>query len=307
MGPTPRRSAARARHVHVEAVPPSSPTGGRHGCPTRAHPTGPARPLASRCRSAGERSDTAVRGRATTGDAADQEPCRPTEERSGTAVRGRAPPTDRRAARQLKAVSPSARPTRATRLSKPSRPIRTARRVPCDGRARRPTGGRRGRPNAARFGGRAALTGVGRHGPSSAHAVSTSRRGKFGSRTRSEDRPAVSGRSRVHCGPLTMRSTVDSAGWRRAAPRGGTAPIVAASNRRLTTWPTRPTPGTTAGVPDRGAGRRASHNVASEAAPDARLRPSAPAWPAPSGPARSSRPASGWSADPAGSPSVRPC
>ena len=43
-----------------------------------------------------------------------------------------------------------------------------------------------------------------------------------------------------------MRSTVDSAGWRRAAPRGGATPNVAASNRRLTTWPPRQTPGTTA-------------------------------------------------------------
>ena len=37
------------------------------------------------------------------------------------------------------------------------------------------------------------------------------------------------------------------------------------------------------------------------------VRPPAPAWPAPSGPARSSPPASGWSADQAGSRSPRPC
>ncbi len=47
------------------------------------------------------------------------------------------------------------------------------------------------------YGGRAALTGVGRHGPSSAHAVSGRRRGKIGSRTWSADGPAVKRRNPV--------------------------------------------------------------------------------------------------------------
>jgi hypothetical protein len=167
-----------------------------------------------------------------------------------------------------------------------------------------PRGGRRGRPNAARLGGRAALTGVGRHGPSSAHAGSTSRRGKIGSRALAR---RSSMESRCPLWTKTIWSTVDSADRRRAAPRGGTAPIVAASNRRLTTWPTGQRPALRPEFRTAVPGDERHTTLRRRRPPTPCLRPSAPAWPAPSGPARSSPPASGWPADPAGSRSPRPC
>jgi hypothetical protein len=164
--------------------------------------------------------------------------------RTAQPVRGRAAPRGKTARRSRAGPSTrTARPVRAApphggktaRLSRAGRPKgRHGGPVRRSGAPAHEVGGAADRTPRG-FGGRAALTGVGRHGPSSAHAGSTNRRGKIGSRTRSEDRPAV---MESRC-PLwtkkTMRSTVDSAGRCRAAPRGGTAPIVAASNRRLTT------------------------------------------------------------------------
>ena len=182
----------------------------------------------------------------------------------------------------------------------PSHGDRTARRSQGppsrkDGRTARRSGAPAHRWWAARqagsraaHGGRAALTGVGRHGPSAARAGPGAGAASL-ARSRGPD---------VHCRPPIKRSTVDPAGWRRAAPEAhGT------DRGRVQSTPHHVAALTNAGhhgrVPDRGAGRRASHERhVGDGLRRPSLRPSAPAWPAPSGPvpsgpARSSRPASG--------------
>ena len=180
---------------------------------------------------------------------------------------------------------------------------------PRGGWARRPgTGGAAGQELRG-YGGRAALTGVGRHGPSRAHAGSGRRRGKFMEPDKDRrTRPAVRRRnSRVHCGPLTVRSTVDSAGLAPRCPprrRGTERGCVQSTLHHVAA---RQTPGTTAEFRTAAPGDGRHTTLRRSQARRGELRPSGPAWPAPSGPARSSRPASGWPTDPAGSPSPRPC
>ena len=162
MGPTPGRSAARERHDRRDRAA-LLHTRGRHGCPTRADSTGPARPLGSRAappgngatrRSAaapplgrgppgavpphrgmgrhGRPSRAAPRregrhGRPRPpGQCGRSGPCRLTGMRRHGCPRSRRPQVgERRGHSGRVALLP---PTRATRLSKPSRPMRTTRR-----------------------------------------------------------------------------------------------------------------------------------------------------------------------------------